>query len=97
MDEDSDDGNGKVIGDYIGKDGSQMLVNSEILSQIRSSSLLVANDETLPSHRDSLLLCDPELCSDEEDTQEGTSYIILVGKSYYTSLFSRASNKGSLE
>lgn len=76
-DEDSDDGSidGDLVeGDYTAEDGSQMLVDSEILSQIRSSTLFVANEETLPSHRDSLLLFDPELCAHEEDPQEGTSY-----------------------
>ena len=50
---DSDDGD-LVEGDFTTEDGSQILVDGEVLSHIRSSSLFVASCEVPPSHRDSL-------------------------------------------
>ena len=73
---DSDDGD-LAEADFASKDRSQLLVDSKVLSQIRSSSLFITNDDALPLHRDSLLLCDPEFC-EHEDSQEGTKYITLV-------------------
>ena len=72
---DSDDGD-LVEGDFTTEDG-------EVLSHIRSSSLFVASCEVPPSHRDSLLLLDPDFCrheSSNEDSQaqEGTKYMALV-------------------
>ena len=70
-------------GDFTTEDGSQILVDGEVLSHIRSSSLFVASCEVPLSHRDSLLLLDPDFCRNEssnEDSQaqEGTKCMALV-------------------
>ena len=61
---DSDDGD-LAEGDFTTEDGSEILVDGEVLLHIRSSSLFVASCEVPPSHRDSLLLLDPYFCRHE--------------------------------
>ena len=79
---DSDDGD-LAEGDFTTEDGSHILVDGEVISHIRSSSLFVASCEVPSSHRDSLLLLDPDFCRHESSNkdsqaQEGTKYMALV-------------------